>query len=72
MVQKIELLRWKAREELPDGSEDVAISHLTHALELKPDSPQLLLNRALFHMCKEDTDAAVCTVVLGFAETFWQ
>ncbi|KAK9918061.1 hypothetical protein WJX75_000872 [Coccomyxa subellipsoidea] len=56
--EKIELLRWKAREELPDGSEDVAISHLTHALELKPDSPQLLLNRALFHMCREDTDAA--------------
>lgn len=60
-VQGVETFRRKAKEQFPDGSEVVAIGHICEALRLLPNSPELLINRSLYHLIKQDFVAAVCS-----------
>ena len=58
-MQEASSYRAKARDEVPDGSDERGLAYINDALATLPDSPRLLINRAYFDLAMGDVTATV-------------
>ena len=49
-MQEVSTYRQKARDEVPDGSDELGLAYVNDALAILPDNPRLLINRTYFHL----------------------
>ncbi|KAK9918375.1 hypothetical protein WJX75_003591 [Coccomyxa subellipsoidea] len=77
MEEEASSYRAKARDEVPDGSDERGLAYINNALATLPDSPRLLINRAYFDLAMGDvtaTEVDACTALAldpEFAEAYY-